>query len=106
MNPDTSATAVRRELRGRILLVTIDNPPVNALGAEVRRDLLSVIEAADADHTIAAVLITGVERDFIGGADIREFGKPPLPPSLPDLCNQIEACNKPVVVAIHGAALG
>ncbi|HZS80077.1 MAG TPA: 3-hydroxyacyl-CoA dehydrogenase NAD-binding domain-containing protein [Herbaspirillum sp.] len=106
MHTDTSATAVRRELRGRILLVTIDNPPVNALGAEVRRDLLSTIEAADADHAIAAVCITGAGRDFIGGADIREFGKPPLPPSLPDLCNRIEACSKPVVVAIHGAALG
>lgn len=106
MHPDTSATAVRRELRDRILLVNIDNPPVNALDADVRRGILTAIEAADADHAIAAVLITGAGRDFIGGADIREFGRPPLPPSLPDLCNRIEACSKPVVAAIHGAALG
>lgn len=52
------------------------------------------------------MLIVGAGRNFIAGADIREFGKPPVPPSLPDVCNRIEACSKPVVAAIHGAALG
>ncbi|CAH2907959.1 MAG: Enoyl-CoA hydratase (EC / Delta(3)-cis-delta(2)-trans-enoyl-CoA isomerase (EC / 3-hydroxyacyl-CoA dehydrogenase (EC / 3-hydroxybutyryl-CoA epimerase (EC [uncultured Paraburkholderia sp.] len=52
------------------------------------------------------VLLVGADRNFIAGADIREFGKPPVPPSLPDVCNRIEACAKPVVAAIHGAALG
>jgi 3-hydroxyacyl-CoA dehydrogenase len=99
-------TVVRREKRGDILLVTIDNPPVNALGADVRAGLLAAIEAADADPAIAAVLLAGSGRTFIGGADIREFGKPPLPPALPDVCNRIEACTKPVVAAIHGPALG
>jgi len=97
---------VRREQRGDILLVTIDNPPVNALGADVRAGLLAAIEAADADPAIAAVLLAGSGRTFIGGADIREFGKPPLPPALPDVCNRIEACTKPVIAAIHGPALG
>jgi 3-hydroxyacyl-CoA dehydrogenase len=55
---------------------------------------------------VAAVLLLGAGRNFIGGADIREFGKPPLAPSLPEVCNRIEACAKPVVAAIHGAALG
>jgi 3-hydroxyacyl-CoA dehydrogenase len=104
--PDTPAAAVRRELRGNILLVTIDNPPVNALGVDVRRGILAAIEAADADPAVAAVLLIGAGRNFIGGADIREFGKPPLPPGLPDVCNRIEACGKPVAAAIHGAALG
>lgn len=97
---------VRREQRGDILLVTIDNPPVNALGADVRAGLLAAIAAADADPAVAAVLIAGSGRTFIGGADIREFGKPPLPPALPDVCNRIEACSKPVVAVIHGPALG
>ena len=59
-----------------------------------------------ADRAVAAVLIVGAGRSFIAGADIREFGKPPQPPSLPEVCNRIEACSKPVVAAIHGAALG
>jgi hypothetical protein len=50
--------------------------------------------------------VTGAGRNFIGGADIREFGKPPQSPLLPEVCNRIEACSKPVVAAIHGAALG
>ena len=104
---DTSAAApVTRQLRGKILLVTIDNPPVNALGVDVRRGLVDAIDAAEANPAVAAVLIAGAGRNFIGGADIREFGQPPQPPSLPEVCNRIEACRKPVIAAIHGAALG
>ncbi|HEX3637319.1 MAG TPA: 3-hydroxyacyl-CoA dehydrogenase NAD-binding domain-containing protein [Paraburkholderia sp.] len=106
MTQNASADVVTRELRGKVLLVTIDHPPVNALSADVRRGLLAAIEAADADPAVEAVLIVGAGRNFIAGADIREFGKPPVPPSLPDVCNRIEACTKPVVAAIHGAALG
>ncbi|TQK04863.1 3-hydroxyacyl-CoA dehydrogenase NAD-binding domain-containing protein [Herbaspirillum sp. SJZ107] len=106
MSSGAPNAVVRREQRGDVLLVTIDNPPVNALGADVRAGLLAAIEAADADPAVAAVLIAGSGRTFIGGADIREFGKPPLPPALPDVCNRIEACTKPVVAAIHGPALG
>lgn len=105
MNPGASTTVVC-EQRDDIFLVTIDNPPVNALGVEVRRGLLAAIEAADANPGVAAVLLVGAGRNFIGGADIREFGKPPLAPALPDVCNRIEACSKLVVAAIHGAALG
>jgi 3-hydroxyacyl-CoA dehydrogenase len=106
MTPTPSADVVTRELRGKVLLVTIDHAPVNALSADVRRGLLTAIEAADADPSVEAVLIVGAGRNFIAGADIREFGKPPVPPLLPDLCNRIEACAKPVIAAIHGAALG
>ncbi|MFT4064049.1 3-hydroxyacyl-CoA dehydrogenase NAD-binding domain-containing protein [Paraburkholderia sp.] len=106
MTPTPSTDVVMRELRGKVLLVTIDHAPVNALSADVRRGLLAAIEAADADRAVEAVLIVGAGRNFIAGADIREFGKPPLPPSLPDVCNRIEACAKPVVAALHGAALG
>lgn len=106
MSLTTSTDVVTRKLRGKVLLVTIDHAPVNALSADVRRGLLAAIEAADSDPSLQAVLIVGAGRNFIAGADIREFGKPPVPPSLPDVCNRIEACTKPVVAAIHGAALG
>ncbi|RDJ98309.1 3-hydroxyacyl-CoA dehydrogenase NAD-binding domain-containing protein [Paraburkholderia lacunae] len=106
MNLNPSADVVTRELRGKVLLVTIDHAPVNALGADVRRGLLAAIEAADAEPAVEAVLIVGAGRNFVAGADIREFGKAPVPPSLPDVCNRIETCAKPVVAAIHGAALG
>lgn len=100
------AAQVAREQHGDILLVSIDNPPVNALGVDVRRGLLEAIEAAEADPAVKAVLIVGAGRNFIGGADIREFGKPPMAPALPDVCNRIEASTKPVVAAINGVALG
>jgi len=100
------AAQVVREQHGDILLVSIDNPPVNALGVDVRRGLLEAIEAADADPLVKAVLIVGAGRNFIGGADIREFGKPPMAPALPDVCNRIEASTKPVIAAINGVALG
>ncbi|MEM8513646.1 3-hydroxyacyl-CoA dehydrogenase [Massilia sp. MP_M2] len=103
----TGATApVARAMHGDILVVTIDNPPVNALGVAVRRGLCEAIDAADADPAVKAVLIVGSGKTFIGGADIREFGQPPMAPFLPDVCNRIEACSKPVIAALHGAALG
>ena len=57
---------------GGVFVVTIDNPPVNALGVDVRRGLVAAIEAAEADGNAAAVLIVGAGRNFIAGADIRE----------------------------------
>jgi 3-hydroxyacyl-CoA dehydrogenase len=103
----TGATGpVARAMHGDILVVTIDNPPVNALGVDVRRGLTAAIDAAVADAAVKAVLIVGSGKTFIGGADIREFGKPPMAPFLPDVCNGIEVCSKPVIAVIHGAALG
>ncbi|MGN6316321.1 3-hydroxyacyl-CoA dehydrogenase NAD-binding domain-containing protein [Trinickia sp.] len=106
MTPSSASPVVSRNLHGNILVVTIDHPSVNALSVDVRRALVEAIEAAEVDPAVAAVLIVGAGRNFIAGADIREFGKPPLPPLLPSVCNRIEACSKPVVAAIHGAALG
>ena len=97
---------VARNLHGNVLVVSIDHPPVNALSVDVRQGLVEAIDAAQADPAVAAVLIVGAGRNFIAGADIREFGKAPLPPLLPTVCNRIEACTKPVVAALHGAALG
>jgi len=100
------ALAVNTALNGAILVVTIDNPPVNALGQAVRQGLAAAIAQAEADDAVAAVLLVGNGKAFIAGADIREFGKPPVPPSLPEVCGAIENCSKPVIAAIHGAALG
>ncbi len=97
---------VTRERRDKVLVVTLDHPPVNALSAAVRRGLLDALQAAAVDPAVAAVLIVGAGRNFIAGADIREFGQPPLPPLLPEVCRAIEDSAKPVVVALHGAALG
>ena len=106
-DPTSSSTQpVSVERRDNVLVVTIDNPPVNALGVDVRRGLVAAMDAAVADAAVAAVLIVGAGRNFIAGADIREFGKPPQPPSLPEVCKRIENCGKPVLAAIHGAALG
>ncbi len=103
----TQATdAVRFERQDRVLVVTIDFPPVNALNVKVRSGLIAAMDAAAADDAVKAVVIVGEGKNFIAGADIREFGKTPLPPALPDVCARIEASTKPVVAAIAGAALG
>src|SRR5438132_14087911 len=91
---DSATAPVTTQLRGTILLVTIDNPPVNALGKDVRRGLVDAIDAAEANSAVAAVLLAGAGRNFIGGADIREFGQTSQPPSLPEVCNRIEACRQ------------
>ena len=91
---------------GDVLVVVSNNPPVNALGADVRIGLVAAIEQANGDAGIKAVVIRGEGRTFFAGADITEFGKPPRGPQLPEVVDIIEACTKPVVAAIHGTALG
>ncbi len=91
---------------GEIAVIMIDNPPVNALGQAVRRGLWDSVEAGEADGDIQAIVLLGAGRAFIAGADIKEFGKPPLEPWLPDLCTRIEACSKPVIASLHGVSLG
>ncbi|ART58074.1 3-hydroxyacyl-CoA dehydrogenase [Acidovorax carolinensis] len=101
--PDSVVTTARV---GAILVVTVNNPPVNALGVAVRQGLAAAMAAAQADDAVAGVLLVGAGKAFIAGADIREFGKPAMPPSLPEVCRAIEDCTKPVVAVLHGAALG
>ena len=94
MSQDNSLSPVHTERHGSVLVVTVNNPPVNALSVGVRRGLAAAIDQAEADTEVKAVLLVGAGRGFIAGADIREFGKPPQPPSLPEVCNRIEACRK------------
>jgi 3-hydroxyacyl-CoA dehydrogenase len=89
-----------------VLVVTSNNPPVNALGAAVRQGLVAAIEEAEADDAVKAVVIRCEGQTFFAGADITEFGKPPVMPWLPSVVDTIENCSKPVVAAIHGTALG
>ncbi len=91
---------------GDIALVTVDNPPVNALGQALRQGLWDAVGALDADPTVRAVVLICAGRTFIAGADVTEFGKPPVPPHLPDLVDRLEGAAKPWTAAIHGSALG
>ena len=84
---------VRREARGDVAFILIDNPPVNATSQGVREGLAKAVAAAIADPSVAAIVIAGEGRNFVAGADIREFGKPPLKPALTEVLSDIEASN-------------
>ncbi|MFI8616307.1 3-hydroxyacyl-CoA dehydrogenase NAD-binding domain-containing protein [Acidovorax sp. NPDC077693] len=101
-----STDQVRLERDGDVGVIWIDNPPINAGSAAVRAGLMrAVAEVASDDHLTAAVLI-GAGTTFIAGSDLREFGQPLVDPQLPAVIAAIEACHKPFVAALHGAALG
>lgn len=93
-------------VHGPVAVLRIQNPPVNALSQAVRQGLWDAMDRAEADGTIKAVLIVGDGRVFIAGADITEFGKPPMAPALPDLCTRIEGSPLLVVASMHGVSLG
>jgi 3-hydroxyacyl-CoA dehydrogenase len=103
-SPTTSPISTSRH--GEVLIVTSNNPPVNALSAAVRQGLVAAIEEAEGDDAIKAVVIRCEGQTFFAGADISEFGKPMVMPMLPQVVDIIENCSKPVVAAIHGTALG
>ncbi|MBW4707146.1 enoyl-CoA hydratase/isomerase family protein [Roseobacter sp. YSTF-M11] len=94
------------ERHGDVAVLRIQNPPVNALSHEVRSGLMAGMDHAEADAGVKAVLLVGDGRAFIAGADIKEFGKTPKEPHLPDVCNRIEASPLIVVASMHGVSLG
>ncbi len=98
-------SVVTYEIKENIGVISINNPPVNALSHALRAAIQSAINAAQTDESKALLLICE-GRTFIAGADITEFGKPPKDPWLPELLNTIEQSKKFVVAAIHGTALG
>jgi 3-hydroxyacyl-CoA dehydrogenase len=87
-------------------LITVNNPPVNALSQAVRAGLAEATAQGIADDEVAAMVIWCAGRTFMAGADIREFGRPPQAPHLPDVVQLIENSPKPMIAAIHGTALG
>ena len=91
---------------GGIAILTIDAPPVNALGAAVRDGLASRLQQAAQDDCVQAVIIVGAKGRFIAGADIREFGQPPRGVHLHTIQERMDSFSKPIVAAIEGHALG
>jgi len=89
-----------------VAVVTIDNPPVNAMKYEVRVGLLDLVSRAIDDPAISAVVIACAGRTFVAGADITEFGKPARQPTGIAIIEAIEAGRKPVIAAMHGTPLG
>ena len=89
-----------------VLIVTIEHPPVNALSHAVRDGLSQAISLLANDDALHAMLLCSTGPVFIGGADIREFNGPRQTPMLNEVCRQFDASDKPIVVAMHGVALG
>ncbi len=103
MSAESSVVSLIRD--GAIAVITIDNPPVNALSREVRAGLVAALDEA-ADGAIRAIVLAGGGPTFCAGADIREFDLPPQPPHLADVIQRFADAAKPVVVALHGNVLG
>lgn len=100
------ARLVRFRVLDGIAVVTLDAPPVNALSAAMRAGLWEVFQRVDSNHDIKGAVLMASGTMFSAGADMREFGGPAKQPSLPQLCDLIEATTKPVVAATQGQALG
>ncbi len=98
--------------QGEIGILTVNNPPVNALSPGVPEGIAAGLDAFEKDDSVKAIVLIGGGRTFIAGADIKEFGKitsggdRKRGPGLNGILNRIENCTKPVVAAIHGSALG
>jgi 3-hydroxyacyl-CoA dehydrogenase len=96
------------QVRDGIAVLTLDNPPVNSLGLELRQALVAGINRANADSAVTAIVLSGAGSGFSGGADIREFGTPLAiaQPNLHTLISTVEDSGKPVIAALHGVVMG
>jgi 3-hydroxyacyl-CoA dehydrogenase len=102
---------VETTLQDGVAIIEVNNPPVNALSEGVPEGIASAIEAANADANVRAIVLLGAGKTFVAGADIKQleemaWGKGAGAPNMHDLLKRIEDCSKPVVMAIHGTALG
>ena len=105
------AHPIRLSVHGDVAVVEIDNPPVNALSSGVPDGLVSALGQAERDAAVRAVVIMGAGRTFVAGADIRDLERAAWdatvdPPDIHDLLARVEDASKPVIMAIHGTALG
>lgn len=101
---------VEYQLQGHIGVITLNNPPVNALsvGKGLLQGILDAIKAGDHDPAVRAFLLIGGGKNFSGGADITEFGKPPFPgmATLRDVLQYMDTVTKPITAAIAGPTMG
>ena len=88
----SAGAGIRRD--GDVAVFRFDNPPVNALAQPVRAALAEAVEALDADAAVRAIVLIGAGRNFVAGADLREFDAPPREPFLPAVLSRLEACGK------------
>lgn len=100
-----AAVGCAKEVIGRVMIVTMDNPPVNALAAGMREALIDAVRQGGEDDGIDAIVVIGAGRNFIAGADIGRFGSARAV-STRDSAAVIEGSGKPVVAALDGYALG
>jgi 3-hydroxyacyl-CoA dehydrogenase len=96
----------RFEKRGDVGIIWINNPPVNAISVGVRAAIIDGVSELARDPEIKIGVLACEGRTFMAGADITEFGKPPLSPGLHEAINTVESSAKPIVAAIHGTAFG
>jgi len=99
-------SVVSTEINNEIAVITIDNPPVNALSHAVREGVSRALQDVGAKDGVRAIILCCAGRTFCAGADISEFGKPPKSPTLPELMEQMDHITIPLIAAIHGTALG
>ena len=97
---------VSYERKENIGIITVNNPPVNALSQAVRAGLSDCLKEALNDSAAEAVIVTGGGRTFMAGADISEFGKPTMSPDLNSVIFEYEDSSKPTIAALHGTPLG
>lgn len=98
--------SVTTERHGDVLVLLVNNPPVNALSWHVRQGIADGIAEGLADDGVKAMVLRCAGATFIAGADITEFGKPPQGPDFASVLHSMETASKPIVAAIHGTALG
>ncbi len=101
-----ASETVSHEIKDGAGLVELDNPPVNAASHDLRAGLVEAMKTLETDGGVKVIAIYGAGRAFMAGADIREFGRPPRGPALPDVCLVLENCRKPVIAVLHGPTLG
>ena len=96
------------EVRGNVAVITMNSPPVNGLGLDLRQGIAEGLARAAADAAVKAIVLTGTDKAFSGGADIREFNSPKMlaTPNLHDILATLDGAQKPVVAAIAGVCLG
>ena len=94
------------DVENGVAIIEIDSPPVNALSIHVRKAIIAGLEKAWGDSAVEAIVIICAGRTFFAGADIKEFGKPPMAPGLSEVLKIMEEGSKPTIAAIHGTALG